>query len=75
MENDLKFYVHYMDNDLVDTELGKFDNISDAKRAIKDYSKFRKSNFTKRGYPRANYKNQNERFYIADNYGGLWNIY
>ena len=54
--------------------IGQFETLEEAQEIIKNHSEFKKSKYTKKGTPKANYP-ELKRFAISDNYGQLYYIY
>lgn len=54
--------------------IGEYQSLEDAQQSIKDHPEYKKSKYTKKGTPKANYS-ELKRFAISDNHGDLYYIY
>ncbi|MCM3109991.1 hypothetical protein [Lederbergia lenta] len=54
--------------------IGVYEELKDAQQIIKDHPEYKKSKYTKKGIPRANYS-ELKRFAITDNNGDLYYIF
>jgi hypothetical protein len=63
-------YISWYSND----RIGRFDSLQEAKDAIKNHPKYKKSLFTKKGDANSRNPNSEEYFRIYDNNGAGWYI-